>query len=440
MKTLFLLLALSATSTTGILSGQNIEITFTGDNNGQAVELDSVMARNHSQNAEVMIYPPDLSLILVTVGLEELSKNQETLFSLSQNYPNPFNQQTCFQIHLPEPAQVKMYVSNYLGQVLISESHRLNAGTHSFNFTGNSHSCFFLTVSVRETGKTIKMLGNPSKVNQTPKLSYSGYINGHKGFKSPNMSGDLPFTPGDELLLVGYADTLESGCAKSPEFSQECKFQFAINMACPGIENVTYMGQTYNTIQVFGQCWFGENLNAGKMINSSINPSNNDTIEKYCLANMSSFCDLFGGLYRWNEIMNYTTQNGTRGICPEGWHIPTDLDWRILEAAADSEHPIGDPEWGFNNWRGTDAGGNLKQTGTTNWEYPNTGATNAYDFEALPAGYFVQNQFWGAGYKTYWWSSNPEGLYIHHVDWEHAEMKRQAGDPAVAVSVRCIKD
>ncbi len=65
------------------------------------------------------------------------------------------------------------------------------------------------------------------------------------------------------------------------------------------------------------------------------------------------------------------------------------MDWQILEGAVDSEYKIGETGWKYNDWRGLDAGGNLKQTGTTSWEPPNTGATNAFGFTAIPGGYFV---------------------------------------------------
>ncbi len=50
-------------------------------------------------------------------------------------------------------------------------------------------------------------------------------------------------------------------------------------------------------------------------------------------------------LYQWEEMMQYTTQQGAQGICPPGWHLPTDEEWKVLEGAVDSQYGIGDPEW-----------------------------------------------------------------------------------------------
>ncbi|MBM3436952.1 MAG: hypothetical protein FJY07_12135, partial [Bacteroidetes bacterium] len=160
----------------------------------------------------------------------------------------------------------------------------------------------------------------------------------------------------------------------------------------------------------------------------------------YCMSDMQLGCDLFGGLYYWNEAMNYVFEPGGQGICPDGWHIPLDLEWQILEGAADSEYGIGDPVWDAIEWRGSDAGGNLKQTGTSLWEPPNTGATDAYGFCALPAGYFVQNAFWGPGYKTYLFSSDFPVKYYRNLDWNQWQVRRNTWSGSAGFSVRCIKN
>ncbi len=243
------------------------------------------------------------------------------------------------------------------------------------------------------------------------------------------------------LLCISYADALESAFLDAPETSQDYVFQFATNIPCQGMDSVYYDGQWYHTIQIFSQCWMNENMNVGVMIQSTQAQNNNDIIEKYCMGDDDYYCNIAGGLYFWDEMMKYSNEGGGQGICPKGWHIPDDLDWQILEGAVDSEYKIGDPEWEGYDWRGTNAGGNLKQSGTTYWENPNTGATDAFGFRALPGGYFVQNSFWGPGYKGYFWSSDPEEQFYRNLDWNQAMIKRNSGAVGdVALSVRCIKD
>ena len=279
-----------------------------------------------------------------------------------------------------------------------------------------------------------------SELKGNCKLNYFGNDLTNDNLKSIAISDDFPFELGDILLFVGYNELGESGLQDSPEESKTYTFQFATNIPCIGAPTVDYGGQIYNTIQIYSQCWFKENLNVGEMIPSSQTPSNNNIIEKYCMADDEYYCDNFaGGLYFSYEMMNYTNQPGGQGICPDGWHVPDDLDWQILEGAVDSEFGVGDEEWGNYEWRGSDAGGNLKQTGTANWEPPNTGATDAFGFSAIAGGYFVQGEFWGPWYKGFFWSSSAN-LFFRNMDWNQKMVKRDTGPNSMAISVRCVKD
>ncbi|MBE0654754.1 MAG: hypothetical protein IH594_13210, partial [Bacteroidales bacterium] len=100
-------------------------------------------------------------------------------------------------------------------------------------------------------------------------------------------------------------------------------------------------GREYNTVQIGSQCWMAENLNVGISIKYT-HTSDNDTIEKYCIAYNEANCDIYGGLYVWDEAMAYSEEEGTRGICPRDWHIPTDAEWMTLEGSVDSQFGVGD--------------------------------------------------------------------------------------------------
>src|SRR5665647_231898 len=108
-----------------------------------------------------------------------------------------------------------------------------------------------------------------------------------------------------------------------------CSLGYSQN-PCPGTPTVTYSGKTYNTVQIGNQCWLKENLDVGTMIDSLANPGNNGIIEKYCYGNNPANCTTYGGLYQWNEAMQYVTTAGAKGICPTGWHIPDTSEFQIL--------------------------------------------------------------------------------------------------------------
>ncbi|MCK4980234.1 MAG: hypothetical protein KAS62_07550, partial [Candidatus Delongbacteria bacterium] len=139
-------------------------------------------------------------------------------------------------------------------------------------------------------------------------------------------------------------------------------------------------GQNYSTVQIGDQCWMAENLNIGTRIDGVDDPADNCIIEKYCYDNDNANCNTCGGLYSWDEMMQYDTTEGIQGICPPGWHIPTDDEWKILEGTVDSQYPVGDPEWDGTSVRGFDAGLNLKST--SGWILNGNG-TGLYGFTAL---------------------------------------------------------
>lgn len=136
--------------------------------------------------------------------------------------------------------------------------------------------------------------------------------------------------------------------------------------------DINYGGKTYSTVIIGAQCWMAQNLNIGTRINGVYNQSIFGGIEKYCYDDLESNCNTYGGLYQWNEMMNYDTLTpGTQGICPTGWHLPTVSEWSVL--------------LDYLGGSGL-AGGKMKTTGTTHWQSPNTGATNSSGFSGLPGG------------------------------------------------------
>jgi uncharacterized protein (TIGR02145 family) len=145
-------------------------------------------------------------------------------------------------------------------------------------------------------------------------------------------------------------------------------------------------------MQIGNQCWLKENLNVGTMINGVENMTNNSIIEKYCYDDDPTNCDTYGGLYQWDEVMDYVTTEGTQGICPDDWHIPSDVEWTLLTDFLGGESVTG---------------GKMKEVGTTHWNSPNTDATNESGFTALPSGERGSNNgaFYSIGNAAPIWSS-----------------------------------
>jgi uncharacterized protein (TIGR02145 family) len=197
--------------------------------------------------------------------------------------------------------------------------------------------------------------------------------------------------------------------------------------SCPQLPVVSHAGQDYKTLQIGQQCWFRENLNIGERITSSTAQTNNSKIEKYCYDNLDANCNTYGGLYQWGELMQYATTEGSQGICPDDWHVPTENEWNTL----------------IGNSGGASAAG-LKMKSTTGWSNSGNG-TNSSSFTVLPGGYSKpEGTFSDAGNDAGFWSSSVYPGYPYGMEFEIRYSSNDVFTSALVktygFSVRCIHD
>ena len=436
-KTIVLLPLLFVLSTS--YSQNPIDLTYTAIDGADYTQLDSIKVMNRTQGSDTVLYYPDTVLSLLVTGLHELPDSKSS-FQLSQNYPNPFTDQTSIKLQLPESGNVNLIVTDILGRTLISINQELKQGLHSFMFTPGNDEVYFLTARFENYSKSIKMLCSPFRTNNNISLDYLGYNESVSSLKTVKSLQSFIFNYGDELLYIGYYDTLQSGMLDSPVESNTYTFQFAYDIPCPGTPTIEYDGQIYNTVQIMSQCWLKENLNVGTLIPGSESMTDNDTIEKYCYHNEPDSCAKYGGLYEWDEIMQYNMQQGTQGICPPGWHIPTDEEWKVLEGTVDLYISIGHQVWEETSYRGFDAGKKLK---TKNGWYDSGNGSDFFGFVGLPGGFrSAINTFSSIGGGGSWWSSSlrdNSSAYGRYLYYGSDQVSRGFSDEQ-AYSVRCIKD
>jgi uncharacterized protein (TIGR02145 family) len=437
-------IALFAIISLGLYSQRStLELTFTAENNGSYVQINSIKVMNRTQGSDTILYWPDTVLSIYNVGIHEINKTED-LFQVFQNYPNPVADQTTISLFVPEKDKVSMIVTDILGRVILKTDRVMEKGIHSFRFVPGGGNLYFFTAQWRGNSSSIKILHAVFNSSGTSSLEYTGSEASFPQLKAMKDIQSFLFTPGDQLLCIGYANGLQSGMLDAPEESQTYTFQFATNIPCLGTPTVEYEGQVYNTSQVFSQCWLKENLNVGEMIPGTMEQLNNGTIEKYCYNNVPDSCIKYGGLYQWNEMMQYTTQQGTQGICPPGWHLPTDEEWKLLEGAVDSQYGIGDPEWNIaEDSRGYDAGTNLK---TTSGWYDNGNGADLFGFSGLPGGYRHLDGIFSSVVGTgHWWTSSESSSYLawHRYLGYYGPGVYRLSDYSLkdnGVSVRCLRD
>lgn len=212
-----------------------------------------------------------------------------------------------------------------------------------------------------------------------------------------------------------------------------------------------------------------QNLNVGAMINSTnlgnLNQqTNNGTVEKYCYGDTLGNCNTYGGLYEWNEAMGYAAGNNNdltgarvQGICPAGFHIPSDLEWaRYAWCQESSVAPTGPtPLATFQDqsnftWMGSatpGVGPGEKMKVAFGAFTPAWTGTHASGFGALPAGSRTMSvgTYANLGDFTAYWTSTPSTAtkaryFALDSPSSSGRIGRNIALNAYGLSVRCMKD
>ncbi len=232
-----------------------------------------------------------------------------------------------------------------------------------------------------------------------------------------------------------------------------------------GQDNVLYQNKTYHTVQINNQCWLRENLDVGTMVSgvSSEPPCHNitagywscqvnpDIIEKYCYQDDANNCNTYGGLYEWTEMMGfpyqcgygdfssgssncgtettYTINEKHQGICPTGWHIPSQSDWHELELGLATNTCN---ENRVNNWECSPAGATLQTISTST-------------FSALAAGdRFSSGGFMYINQHAIYWitrtSGNYDAFYYAMIPSRDDIIQYNYSSRNYGFPVRCLRD
>lgn len=420
----------------------SINLTFTAIKNLAYYRLDSIRVMNRTHGSDTTIYWPDTTLnyefnpgdLLLYIGystgypagIHEIEQKKEK-FQLFQNYPNPVADKSTISLYIPQKGTVTFMITDLSGKKVVNVEMLLGKGHQSFNFTPGSGNLYILTARWNGISRSIKIISTGSNSGKCCLLEYKGTNAGESQWKA-------------SLVEAGMIRQ-ESGILDYPTANGTHTFQFATNIPCPGTTTVTYEGHVYHTTQIFSQCWMKENLNVGTMISGTLDMTDNGIIEKYCYNDIQDSCTKYGGLYQWGEAMKYNIQEGAQGICPPGWHIPTDEEWKVMEGATDSKYGIGDPEWNKTLIHGFDAGKHLKAT--SGWNAGGNG-TDVFGFSAYPdGGRFSQGFFTRVGYGNYWWTSSQYDEYdaCHRfLKCYYPAVYRDFDLKIYGFSVRCLRE
>ena len=348
-------------------------------------------------------------------------------------YPNPMKDQSSIVITNVFDRYTTITIFDIKGNKLAECERYLTCGQHEYKIAGLSAGLYFVRVNAGDKLSQCKIISmNHGKENIS--LSYMGQNNS----ASTSDSGDLKYNPSKlkgskgtiqmaytngEMLIIRATSGVHSTVRTmipSSDLTVQCIF-----VSCTDYDNISY-----STVKIGTQTWMAENLRSkhasnGNLINWGVYDYNNNPANSL----------IYGKLYTWRAIMDGASSSnlipsGVKGICPNGWHLPSKAELDNLVSALGPSSV---------------AGGKLKEGGTSHWTAPNTGATNSSGFSSLPAGFAGENAnvFGSLGIHGYLWSSTE---YFANNGWSlsvtntgaHTTVKELA--KTFGFSCRCIKD
>jgi uncharacterized protein (TIGR02145 family) len=380
MKKLFIVTSWVLCSTT--LLGQNLQMTFTAS--GTTNKVDSIKATNLRTNESVSL-PGNETLILFPQSSGITIFPEPTRQGLI--YPNPCTGKATMVVNILKSQTILAEVFCFTGQSVARILSPVQAGHHNFSLSFARAGVYLVSVSSGQGTAGMKVICQET-AETTDRILYEGIAQGFD--VSPLMKKATVFTlgyePGDILLYLCKSGKFKTVVTDSPVSSTNYGVGF-VTCEDPDSNN-------YAVVKIGYQTWMAENLAWLPKVTPSSKGS--DSLMRYYVygyedslvtnAKNTTHYKKYGVLYNFPAAMNKEGKWNAftekwRGACPEGWHIPGDEEWKILEKYLGMSQAVADT---FYLRLSGNAGGKLKSS--VSWADPGKG-TNATGFTALPGGY-----------------------------------------------------
>jgi len=394
-------------------------------------------------------------------------------------YPNPTYNKSTLKFTATESGDVVIGVYDITGKVIYKNTEYLSEGIHTFNISGVGNGMFLVRITGENYDYSTKLVGSSENIENI-NIQHVSFTPSVKHLKESKIVEDstveMTYSTGQHLQYTAISDTFWTKMTSKPR--RICDKVVKMDVPTKSETDTFYFYKCLDTINIHNyrtiqiqhpitgdnpsndsistEIWMDENLNVGTQIPSLVAGTmgdslpnlqkNNGILEKYCYNNDTNKCTIYGGLYQWDEAMQYDTTYDTihhQGICPSGWHIPTKTEFESLVIFLGGHFDI-NPILEVDSL----TGGKMKEVGFNHWNSPNP-ATNETGFTALGGGFFefdaLNNYYYYRDIKNYtrFWSSSQWSNYNLPTDMflysDNTNVVIGSGETKQnAYSVRCI--
>ena len=459
--TLITLLTLCAAT----LFAQTVSVTFTGrDAQNHYLPLNRVVVSNLTKGWQETLTWPDTVLVMTTTGIGDVETQNFASLHLSQNNPNPFDGTTFVNLNVAEQGDVELVLTDIVGRIVGANNYSpLQPGTHEIRITLSTPGLYFLTAHQNGRTSSVKMVNRGNGGGNA--IAFAGIVGANNDSPLPQPkhvhrgATDNPFDLGDQMEYVGYTmqngvEAMSGHVTQAQNASQTVVLTFGDGLLCPGMPTVTDIdGNVYNTVQIGGQCWMRENLRTTHYSDGTAIPVDTTlsyTEPHYCDYTASNIpLSERGYLYNWSAAMHGTASSnavpsGVQGVCPVGWHLPSDAEWTQFTNYMSSQVAY---------TCGSSTNNIAKALASTMWWESYSGecfpgdqsvtANNSSCFGVVPAGTY-REEFGHVGEQGGFWSSTEDtsgyAAQIRIAGYRNAYLVNGGVNKDYYYSVRCLRD
>lgn len=412
-----------------------------------AAKIDYILVTNNTSKQQVKILEDETLLLSKPTGFDLHSSISESDFL----FPNPCTGNSTLFFYTSFKENVTISIYNIQGKLLSLKKEELNAGFHQFHISFPSKGVYLIRVLKNNGFLSLKAVStdfNGLRCN----IDYIGN-NNFMHLKNADEK-IMNYSEGDLLLYSAFSGVRSTKFSDSPNATKIYSVEF--------FNCIDISGNNYPVVKIGNQWWMAKNLAYLPFVSPPIEGSETyphyyvngyEGSDVYFAKSFQNYA-IYGVLYNWpavmgGEISSIANPSGVRGICPSGWHVPSDAEWEQLAQYINNQKgPYIQDVYGENShWH--DVGGHLKsQMGWHNNNYN----TDDFGFTGLPGGMRSEGGamsegpgiFLSPGPFGVWWSSTaldyaPYAYYRDLNSFDNTFTKSYDGKIR-AFSVRCVKD